>query len=123
MITLGHGAGGLLTHKLIEEHFVSKLNNPSLSSLLDSGVIDNLALTTDAYVVSPLFFPGGDIGRLAVCGTVNDLAMVGAEPIGLAAAFVLEEGLREATLDEVVSSMARAASSSSSPSVSGSSAP
>jgi hydrogenase expression/formation protein HypE len=109
MITLGHGAGGRLTHDLIERHFIAKLANPYLSELLDSGIVDDIALTTDAYVVSPICFPGGDIGRLAVCGTVNDLAMVGAEPLGLTAAFVLEEGLSEMLLERVVSSMAEAA--------------
>lgn len=106
MITLGHGAGGQLTRRLIETCFVEKLQNPTLSALLDSAVLGDVALTTDAYVVSPLFFPGGDLGRLAVAGTVNDLAMVGARPLGLAAAFILEEGLPRATLDRVVQSMA-----------------
>jgi hydrogenase expression/formation protein HypE len=109
MITLGHGAGGRLMQQLIEAHFLSKLKSVALTARLDSGIVDDLALTTDAYVVSPIFFPGGDIGRLAVCGTVNDLAMVGAKPIGLTAAFILEEGLEKAVLDRVVSSMAAAA--------------
>ncbi len=109
MITLGHGAGGLLTRRLIETRFLSRLKSPVLSSLLDSAVLGDLALTTDAYVVSPMVFPGGDLGRLALCGTVNDLAMVGATPVGIAAAFILEEGLSEETLDEMVRSMAEAA--------------
>jgi hydrogenase expression/formation protein HypE len=109
MITLGHGAGGQLTRRLIESCFLPELNNPALSALLDAAVLDDLALTTDAYVVSPIFFPGGDLGRLALSGTVNDLAMVGARPLGIAAAFILEEGLDEDVLHRVVRAMAAAA--------------
>ena len=109
MILMGHGSGGRLSQELIAKHFLPKLGNGVLAELGDSAVIGDLALTTDAYVVSPRFFPGGDLGRLAVCGTVNDLAMVGARPIGLTAAFILEEGLALDELDRIVASMAEAA--------------
>lgn len=109
MILLGHGSGGRLSHELVQEHFLPRLGNPVLAEMLDSAVLEDLALTTDAYVVSPRFFPGGDLGRLAVCGTVNDLCMVGARPLGLSAAFILEEGLPLAELDRLTDSMAAAA--------------
>jgi hydrogenase expression/formation protein HypE len=110
VILLGHGSGGRLSHDLTAQHFLPKLGNAVLNELTDSAILgDELALTTDAYVVSPRFFPGGDLGRLAVCGTVNDLAMVGAQPLGLTAAFVLEEGLPLSELDRLVDSMAAAA--------------
>jgi hydrogenase expression/formation protein HypE len=109
MITIAHGAGGRLSRRLVEEHFLPRLGNPALDALGDAALVGELALTTDCYVVAPRFFPGGDIGRLAVCGTVNDLAMAGADPIGLTAGFVLEEGLALDELDRVVESMARAA--------------
>ncbi|MBW2275876.1 MAG: hydrogenase expression/formation protein HypE [Deltaproteobacteria bacterium] len=109
MITLAHGAGGRLTRRLVEEHFLPRLQNPALAALGDSAIVGDLALTTDSYVVTPRFFPGGDIGRLAVCGTVNDLVVAGAEPVGLTAGFVLEEGLALDELDRVVESMAAAA--------------
>ena len=88
-ISLAHGAGGRLSRQLVEGHFLPRFDNPALADLLDSAVIGELALTTDGYVVTPRFFPGGDLGRLAVCGTVNDLAMVGAEPLGLTASFMI----------------------------------
>ncbi len=109
VILLGHGAGGRLSRALVADHFLPALDNPALGELLDSAVLGDLALTTDAYVVSPRFFPGGDLGRLAVCGTVNDLCMVGAEPLGLTAAFILEEGLPLAEVDRLAASMAGAA--------------
>ncbi len=109
MITSAHGAGGRQSQQLVEEHFLPRLGNPVLAELGDSGLVGDLALTTDCYVVTPRSFPGGDIGRLAVCGTVNDLAMAGAEPIALTAGFVLEEGLSFDELDRIVDSMARAA--------------
>jgi hydrogenase expression/formation protein HypE len=93
---MAHGSGGKLAHELIEKTFLSALANPLLARLDDSAVIDcrgRLAFTTDSYVVKPIFFPGGDIGRLAVCGTVNDLAMSGAAPLYLSLAFIIEEGL------------------------------
>jgi hydrogenase expression/formation protein HypE len=109
VIVLGHGAGGRLSHDLVAKHFLPKLGGAALAELGDAAVLGDLAMTTDAFVVSPRFFPGGDLGRLAVCGTVNDLAMVGARPVGLTAAFVLEEGLAMSELDRLVDSMAAAA--------------
>lgn len=106
MITIGHGAGGRLSKALIEEHFLPKFGNPALNNLQDSGIIGDLAMTTDGYVVTPRFFPGGNLGRLAVAGTVNDLAMVGARPIGITASFFLEEGLCYDELDRIVDAMA-----------------
>lgn len=106
MILLGHGSGGRLSHQLIEEHFFKYFQNPILAQMDDSACLDDLAFTTDAYVVTPRFFPGGDIGKLSVCGTVNDLAMVGALPFALTASFILEEGLPFDELDRVLESMA-----------------
>ncbi len=115
-ITLAHGSGGRLTHDLIRDVFVKHLANPMLNAQNDAAVWAptmppeaRLAFTTDSYVVQPLFFPGGDIGRLAVCGTINDLAMVGAQPLYLSAGFILEEGLPLADLERVVASMAQTA--------------
>ena len=97
-IVLGHGSGGRLTSQLVRELFLPAFDNPALRKLDDQAVLDvapgRIAMTTDSYVVTPLFFPGGDIGRLAVNGTVNDLAMSGARPLYLTAAFIIEEGLR-----------------------------
>jgi hydrogenase expression/formation protein HypE len=113
-ITLSHGAGGKSTHALVEALFLSELGNPLLEPLADSAVIRRdgarLAFSTDSYVVKPLFFPGGDIGELAVNGTVNDLAMSGARPLCLSAAFIIEEGFPVADLRRVAASMGRAAS-------------
>jgi len=111
-ILLAHGSGGKLAHELVEKSFVKALANPLLAKLDDSAVIDlsgRLAFTTDSYVVSPIFFPGGDIGKLAVCGTVNDLAMSGAKPLYLSLSFIIEEGLLKSELDKVVNSVQRAA--------------
>lgn len=112
-ITLAHGAGGKATHTLIEAVFVDALRNPTLERLDDAATITaggaRLAMTTDSFVVSPLFFPGGNIGDLAVNGTVNDLAMSGARPLGLTAGFILEEGFAVADLVRVTESLARAA--------------
>lgn len=112
-ITLSHGSGGKATHRLIQAVFAHHFANPLLEKLDDGAVftINNtrLALTTDSYVVNPIFFAGGDIGALAVNGTVNDLAMCGAEPLYLTAGFILEEGLPLEDLERVVESMARAA--------------
>jgi hydrogenase expression/formation protein HypE len=109
MITIGHGAGGLLSRQLVEDHFVSKFDNPTLSDLKDAAVLGDIAITTDAYVVTPRFFPGGNLGRLAVSGTVNDLAMVGSIPLGLTASFILEEGFKIEELDRIVDAMATTA--------------
>ena len=110
-ILLGHGSGGRLMHELIREHLAPAFG---IRDVADSAVLDmpeggRLALTTDSYVVSPLFFPGGNIGELAVNGTVNDLSMVGARPLYLTAGFIIEEGFPVSDLTTVVSSMARAA--------------
>jgi len=107
-ILLAHGSGGKLAHDIIRNSFVSSLSNPILTQLDDSAVIEpagRLAFTTDSYVVQPIFFPGGDIGRLAVCGTVNDLAMAGATPLYLSLAFIIEEGLLLSDLTKVVDSI------------------
>ncbi|MBN1247334.1 MAG: hydrogenase expression/formation protein HypE [Anaerolineae bacterium] len=113
-ILLAHGSGGELSHELIRELFVKAFSNDKLTPMNDAAVLDDLppgrmALTTDSYVVQPLFFPGGDIGELAVCGTVNDLAVMGARPLYLTAGFILEEGLRYDILEQVVASMATTA--------------
>jgi len=112
-ITLAHGAGGKLMHGLIEELFLPAFSNPALDARHDSAVLShgavNFAFTTDSYVVQPIFFPGGDIGSLAVYGTVNDLAMAGARPWCLSAGFILEEGFPMEALWRVVQSMQQAA--------------
>jgi hydrogenase expression/formation protein HypE len=112
-ITLSHGAGGKATHTLIEAVFLDAFRNPLLEPLEDGASLTTaagrLAFTTDSYVVSPLFFPGGDIGDLAVNGTVNDLAMCGARPLYLSCGFILEEGFPVADLQRIVASMAAAA--------------
>jgi hydrogenase expression/formation protein HypE len=111
-ILLAHGSGGKLAHDLVEKSFVKTLANPLLDKMDDSAVFDlsgRLAFTTDSYVVSPIFFPGGDIGKLAVCGTVNDLAMSGAKPLYLSLAFIIEEGLLLRELEKVVNSVQKAA--------------
>ncbi len=112
-VTLAHGGGGRLTHTLVERMFLAAFRNPALEALHDGAVLEvgsgRIAVTTDSFVVSPRFFPGGDIGSLAVHGTVNDLAMCGARPFALTAGFVLEEGLPMDELWRIVRSMARAA--------------
>jgi hydrogenase expression/formation protein HypE len=109
-ILLAHGSGGKLMHDLIES-FLPDLANPILEKMDDSAVFEasgRLAFTTDSYTVNPLFFPGGDIGRLAVCGTVNDLAMSGARPLYLSLAFIIEEGLPVADLKKILASIRKA---------------
>src|SRR5438046_3431217 len=112
-VLLGHGSGGTMTGDLIREIFLPAFDNPVLAHLDDQAIVQvngaRLAFTTDTFVVQPLFFRGGDIGSLAVHGTVNDLAMGGAEPLFLSAAFVIEEGLPIATLSRIAESMGRAA--------------
>lgn len=113
-VVMGHGSGGKMMINLIRSVFRPPLSNPILQAENDAGVVQltpttNLAISTDAHVVSPLFFRGGDIGKLAVCGTVNDVAMVGADPKYLTASFILEEGLEISTLQKVVASMQAAA--------------
>ncbi len=109
LVTLADGSGGKATRRLVEGLFVKELSNPLLDELGDAAVADGLAFTTDSFVVKPLFFPGGDIGELAVNGTVNDLAVAGAEPLWLSAGFVIEEGFPLDDLRLIVRSMSRAA--------------
>jgi hydrogenase expression/formation protein HypE len=106
-ILLSHGSGGLENHHLIQEMFVDAFSNQALCSMDDAAVlhIGEMAVSTDSFTVSPLFFPGGDIGKLAIAGTANDVAMRGAQPQYLSAAFILEEGLELDTLRRVVASM------------------
>ena len=115
-ILLGHGSGGRLTHELIRDVFLEKLANPVLGILGDSGILPEtegrIAVTTDSFVVSPLFFAGGDIGTLAVNGTVNDLAVSGAIPKYLTLGAIIEEGFPVADLERIVSSIARSAEES-----------
>ena len=113
-IVMGHGAGGRMSHRLIQQAFLPAFQNPALNAgddaaLVEPGLKQKLSISTDAHVVSPLFFPGGDIGKLAVCGTVNDVAMLGAKPMYLTAGFILEEGLQMDTLQRVIESMKQAA--------------
>ena len=129
-ILLAHGSGGQLSHELVERVFVRHFDSSILAELNDAAIVEfggfnfhvpgstnlqpetdnlKLAFTTDSYVIQPLFFPGGDIGKLAVCGTVNDLAVAGAEPRYLSAGFIIEEGLLLETLERVVVSMAETA--------------
>ncbi len=113
-IVMGHGSGGRMTQELIQQCFLPYLSNPALAAGNDFASLltdhqGSLTVSTDAHIVSPLIFPGGDIGRLAVCGTVNDVAMSGAQPLGLTASFILEEGLSTDTLQQIVKSMAEAA--------------
>ena len=112
-ILLAHGGGGELTRHLIEDHIVPRIGNDTLNPLDDGAILDlggaRACFTTDAFVVQPLEFPGADIGRLAVCGTVNDLAAMGARPVALSLALVIEEGLAIETLDRILDSIARAA--------------
>jgi hydrogenase expression/formation protein HypE len=115
-VLLGHGSGGKLTADLIARCFLPAFRNEHLERMDDAAVLDvggtRIAFTTDAYVVTPLFFPGGDLGALAVNGTVNDLAMAGARPVYLSAAFIIEEGFPLAELDRVVASARDAARNS-----------
>jgi hydrogenase expression/formation protein HypE len=112
-IVMGHGGGGKLGNELVEHLFLPAFRNPELENLGDAAVLDlgggRVAMSTDSFVVQPLFFPGGSIGELAVNGTVNDLAVSGAEPMFLSASFILEEGFPLAQLAAIVEAMARAA--------------
>ncbi len=111
-ITMAHGSGGAETSRLIRDVFASRFGNKLLEPMEDAAILKvsgRIAYTTDSYVVTPLIFPGGDIGRLAVCGTVNDLAVMGAKPLALTAGFILEEGLPLNVLERVADSMASAA--------------
>jgi hydrogenase expression/formation protein HypE len=114
LVLLGHGSGGKLSADLIHDVFLAAFDNPILARMDDQAIVSidglRLAFTTDTFVVKPLFFPGGDIGSLAVHGTVNDLAMGGAQPLFLSAAFIIEEGLPMETLRRVAASLRQAAS-------------
>ncbi len=115
-IVMGHGSGGRMTQELIQEIFVPYFSNPALLAGNDFASLSipttgshQISISTDSHIVFPLIFPGGDIGRLAVCGTVNDVAMSGAQPAALSAGFIMEEGLSMDVLKQVVASMAEAA--------------
>src|SRR5271165_5324353 len=112
-VLLGHGSGGKLSAELVQQVFLPEFSNPALARLDDQAILTvngcRLAFTTDSFVVKPLFFPGGDIGSLAVHGTVNDLAMGGATPLYLSAAFIVEEGFPLDSLSLIAASMAEAA--------------
>ncbi len=111
-VLLAHGSGGRLSHELVERGFLPAFDNPLLSKLDDSAVFEakgRLAFTTDSYIVTPIFFPGGDIGKLAVCGTVNDLSMSGAVPLYLSLSFIIEEGFPLSDLGRIVTSIKEAA--------------
>jgi hydrogenase expression/formation protein HypE len=112
-ILMAHGGGGRMTQRLIENLFLRNFDNPALRELHDGAILEaggaRLAFSTDSFVIHPLFFPGGDIGSLSVHGTVNDLAMCGAQPLALSAGLILEEGLAIADLGRIVASMQRAA--------------
>ena len=109
IISMDYGSGGKKTARLIEKLIVPRLDNPALRELGDGAIVDGgekLVFSTDSFVVSPLFFPGGDIGKLSVCGTVNDLSMCGAEPKFLSCSFIIEEGFPFSQLERIVASMA-----------------
>ncbi len=113
-ISIAHGGGGLYMHKLLKEHILPRFKAKRsveipLALLADSAVIEGVAFTTDSYTVKPIFFPGGDIGSLSVSGTVNDLSVVGAEPIAISCALIIEEGFELSKLDKILSSIERTA--------------
>ena len=122
-ILLAHGGGGEMTRALLEKTIVPPLANPALDPLTDGALLDapdgRICVTTDASVVQPLFFRGGDIGRLSVCGTVNDLSVMGARPVALTQTLILEEGLPLKTLERVMDSIAEASKEAGVPIVSG----
>ena len=112
-INLSHGAGGKLAFELVNNLIKEKFNNQILNRLEDSAIFNlgkqRVAFTTDSYVVQPIFFPGGDIGKLAVCGTVNDLSVMGAKPLFLSCSLIIEEGLDRIVLEKIISSMKKTA--------------
>ncbi|MBN1626677.1 MAG: hydrogenase expression/formation protein HypE [Deltaproteobacteria bacterium] len=111
-VLLAHGSGGRLSHDLIEKYFMPRLDNPILNRLDDSAVLEmkgRIAFTTDSYIIKPVFFPGGDIGRLAVCGTINDLSTSGAVPKYLSLGLIIEEGLPIADLEDIMASVSETA--------------
>jgi len=111
IITLDYGSGGKKTSRLIEKMIVPALENPALSELNDGAVLagaEKLVFSTDSFVVDPIFFPGGDIGKLSVCGTVNDIAMCGGEPKFLSCSFIIEEGMAVSELERIIASIGKA---------------
>ncbi len=115
-ILLAHGSGGKLTHDFIKNVILKKYGNPVLRRLTDSAVLKiqkggDIAFTTDSFVVNPIVFKGGDIGKLAVCGTINDLAVCGARPLYMSCSLIIEEGMDELTLTKIIDSMSREAKS------------
>jgi hydrogenase expression/formation protein HypE len=112
-VLMAHGSGGLMSQELIEEVFKKSWNNPYLEPMLDGALLDlppgRVAMSTDSFVITPLFFPGGDIGKLSICGTVNDLVACGACPLYLSTAFIIEEGFPMSDLKKIVESMAKTA--------------
>lgn len=111
-ILLAHGSGGKLSHDLVQKHIISHISNHFLVKMDDSAILESerrLAFTTDSYVVSPIIFPGGNIGKLAVCGTVNDLSMSGAKPLYLSLSFIIEEGLEVSEFEDIIRSIAETA--------------
>ncbi len=122
-VQLGHGSGGKLSAQLVARHFLPHFENPALVQLGDASIVSiggaEMAISTDSFVVQPIEFPGGNIGSLAVHGTLNDVAMMGARPVCLTAAFILEEGLSLAVLDRVIAAMARASREAGVPIVAG----
>jgi len=123
VVTLHHGSGGSRMHALIDRIFISHFSNPVLNEKKDAALLENagsnVAFTTDTYVIDPIFFPGGDIGKLAVCGTLNALAVSFAKPVALSVAFVLEEGFPLSDLDRIARSMAAVATDAGVPVVTG----
>jgi hydrogenase expression/formation protein HypE len=127
IITMAHGAGGKLMSEFIKEHILNNLSPPNenleidlpLDALDDSAVIDQIALTTDSYTVRPLFFPGGNIGKLAVAGTINDLAVIGAKPIAMTCSFIIEEGFKMDLFDRICKSLANTAKGANLPIITG----
>jgi hydrogenase expression/formation protein HypE len=127
IITMAHGAGGKLMSEFIKEHILKNLLplkknleiDLPLDALDDSAVIDQIALTTDSYTVSPLFFPGGDIGKLAVAGTINDLAVIGAKAIAMTCSFIIEEGFKMSSFDRICKSLANTAKGANLPIITG----
>ena len=107
-VLLAHGSGGKLSHELVEKVLAPFISNPILGKMDDSAIFNlegRVAFTTDSFVVSPLFFPGGDIGKLSICGTINDLAVMGAKPLYLSLALIIEEGFPMEDLERVMDSI------------------
>jgi hydrogenase expression/formation protein HypE len=123
LITMAHGAGGSVMQSLIENYILKHLGGANvdvpLDALDDAAVVDGIVLKSDSYTVKPLFFPGGDIGRLAVCGTVNDMCMIGGDPLALAEGFILEEGFNLNELDRILESMRKASDEAAVPVITG----